>query len=64
MKKSIYLLLFCLLGFIFFLSSCGTSKCECEYSNDYKKRKSKVSLINSQKNSNFAVQKDKNYFLA
>lgn len=38
--------------------SCKTADCDCEYNKNYKKRKSKVSLINSQKNSNFAVQKD------
>jgi hypothetical protein len=44
-----------------FLSACASSKCECETNSKYSKRKSEVSLINYQKNSNFARQKDKSY---
>jgi hypothetical protein len=47
--------------FICFLYSCASSKCECETNNKYSKRKSKVSLINYQKNSTFARQKDRIY---
>jgi hypothetical protein len=39
-------------------SACATVKCDCEGNQKYKKRKPKVSLLNYQKNSTFALQKD------
>ena len=61
--------LLCVLFFVLFLlqglliSCATTSKCECENNNKYSKRKSKISLINHQKNSTFALQKDMEIFL-
>ena len=55
---------FILLLLQFFFATCATtSKCECENSNGYSKRKSKISLIDYQKNSTFALQKDTKMFL-
>jgi hypothetical protein len=48
---------------LLFLTACATSKCDCEYNNKYSKRKSNVSLIDYQKNTTFALQKDKKIFL-
>ena len=58
MKKNKLVVFLIYLLSISFLSACATSKCECENNNYYKKRKSKVSLINSQTFSTFVLQKD------
>ena len=56
MKKFSFFVLF--LSMIFLTTCAASSKCECENSNKYSKRKSKISLIDSQKNSTFVLQKD------
>ena len=66
-RKNRFLL--CVLFFVIFLSlglltTCAaSSKCECENNNRYSKRKSKISLIDYQKNTTFALQKDTKIFL-
>jgi ABC-type oligopeptide transport system substrate-binding subunit len=60
MKKRNSLLFIIVIFCISFLSACATPKCECENNTKYKQRKLRVSLIDSQKFSTFAPQKDKN----
>lgn len=62
-KKNICFCGLVLILSFFLLSGCGTTSCACENSHDYKKRKSEVSLLNSWKNSNFALQNDIYVFL-
>lgn len=38
--------------------ACKTADCGCENNINYKKRKMKVSLLNTEKNSTFALQKE------
>jgi hypothetical protein len=61
MKKKYLIQIYSCILLIAFISACASSKCECETNNRYSKRKSKISLINYQKNTNFALQKDKGY---
>ena len=56
-KRNIFLLLVSI-SLTATLYSCKTSECGCGYSENYKQRKSKVSLNNCQKNTTFATQKD------
>jgi len=44
------------LASIFFLSSCASSRCECESYRQYKPKKARISLIDNQKNTTFALQ--------
>ncbi|MDH8701780.1 hypothetical protein M2138_001130 [Dysgonomonadaceae bacterium PH5-43] len=37
-------------------TACGTTRCECENSNDYNKRKLSDNLLDFNKSSNFALQ--------
>jgi hypothetical protein len=48
-------LLACLLAMGLF-SACSTTQCACGNNQKYKKRKARVSLIDSQKSSTFAFQ--------
>jgi hypothetical protein len=58
MKKNNLLRLAAIILLISTISACSTSQCECNSNRGYKKRKPKVSLINSQKNTTFALQKE------
>ena len=58
MKKSRIASLFCCMLAVFLFSACATTQCECGNNTKYKQRKARISLINSQKNSTFAAQKE------
>lgn len=45
----------CLIS-VFFLSACAVSRCECENNRQYKPKKARISLIDNQKNTTFALQ--------
>jgi hypothetical protein len=58
MKKNYLLQLLVYIVVVLIFSTCATAQCECENNKEYKRRKSKVSLLDSQKNSTFALQKE------
>jgi hypothetical protein len=43
---------------VFLLTACGVTRCDCENNRPYKQRKGKISLINHQKNTTFALRKE------
>jgi outer membrane biogenesis lipoprotein LolB len=60
MKKIRFFRFIACLPVIFFLTACVAARCECENNRKYKQRKAKISLINYQKNTTFAMQKEGN----
>jgi hypothetical protein len=56
MKKNRFFQWLICLALACFLAACATSRCECENNRPYKPRKAKISLINYQKNTTFALQ--------
>jgi hypothetical protein len=56
-KMKTKILFFLFLMVIFFFTSCRSAQCDCQNNQANSKRKSQVSLIKSQKNSNFVPQK-------
>jgi hypothetical protein len=58
MKKNSFVQFIVYLILLSIFSACATSQCDCKNKGKYANRKSKVSLINSQKNTIFALEKN------
>jgi hypothetical protein len=44
------------LTLVFFLAGCASTRCDCENNRKYKPKKARISLMDNQKNSTFALR--------
>jgi hypothetical protein len=58
MKKTPLCRLIACLLFASLFTACASTRCECENNRKYKQKKGKISLINHQKNTTFALQNE------